>query len=167
MYWNSMAAKIAFGLAFNICKKKKKRCNYSGNKRIRWARQIRSRAHCRFLLTLGKQLSAGRDTNDFLLVGKIVVRVCKQTMSNTNATAIFFLNVFSLSHNIITYYSHRIEEQFWLFYPWRKSTEGYPASKRHEERRESPSPLSWGLSLRQSKLAALLRDLPGYNRVHL
>ena len=56
--------------------------------------------------TLGKQLSAKRDTNDFWLVDKIVVRVCKQSMSKPTQPQSQCI----LSHNIITYYSPRIGE---------------------------------------------------------
>lgn len=71
--------------------------------------------------TLGKQLSAKRDTNDFWLVDKIVVRVCKQSMSKTNATAISMY--FKPQHyHLLQSQNRRVISAF----SSRKSTEGYP-----------------------------------------
>ena len=71
--------------------------------------------------TLGKQWSAKRDTNDFWLVDKIVVRVCKQSMSKTNATAISMY--FKPQHyHLLQSQNRRVISTF----SSRKSTEGYP-----------------------------------------
>ena len=71
--------------------------------------------------TLGKQLSAKRDTNDFWLVDKIVVRVCKQSMSKTNATAISMY--FKPQHyHLLQSQNRRVISTF----SSRKSTEGTP-----------------------------------------
>ena len=68
-----------------------------------------------------KQLSAKRDTNDFWLVDKIVVRVCKQWMSKTNATAISMY--FKPQHyHLLQSQNRRVISAF----SSRKSTEGYP-----------------------------------------